>query len=146
MLDDKKLNKVLEDGKWSIAQILEHLYLMESVIVQVLEEALKKEVFEEPGNFPLQLISDRSIKVAAPKKFVPSSDFQSFQDLEKKLSLSRAQLEQIEEKVSEEDLNKKTAAHIRFGVLTLKQWIRLVGYHEQRHYKQIEEVMLALSD
>ena len=144
-LDDEELNKVAVEGTWSIAQILEHLYLMESLIAKVLEDALQKETFDDPGNFPIHLVSDRSMKVRAPEKLAPSSAAQSLQDLEGKLSRSRSQLEHLETLFSEEELNRKTASHPRFGMLTLKQWIRLVGYHEQRHYDQIEEVKLALT-
>lgn len=143
-LTDHQLNKIVAEESWSVAQVLEHLYLMEENVVRQINLALKREEFEEPGTFPLQVVADRTKKISAPEFLNPSNSFQTLDELKVKLATSRASLERIAQENSEEELNQKTFAHRRFGVLTLNQWIALVGYHEQRHLGQIEEIKEAL--
>jgi len=143
-LTDNQLNKIVEEGTWSIAQVLEHLYLMEENVVRLIGHALQQEEFEAPGNFPLHVVADRTKKISAPDFLNPATNYASFDMLQEKLAASRTSLEKIAKETSEEELNQKTFAHRRFGVLTLNQWISLVGYHEQRHVGQIEEIKQAV--
>ncbi|MDN4494622.1 DinB family protein [Ureibacillus aquaedulcis] len=144
-LTDEQLNEVVEEGSWSIAQILEHLYIMELNVVRQIRLALNQEEYDEPGSFPLHVVADRTKKISAPEILIPSNNFLTSEELREKLSASRAFLEKIAHHHSEEELNQKTFAHRRFGVLTLSQWISLVGYHEQRHIGQVEEIKKALT-
>lgn len=139
-LTDDQLNENVGEESWSIAQVLEHLYLMEENVVRLISHALQQEKFEAPGTFQLQLVVDRSKKIAAPEFLNPSNNFKTLDVLKENLAFSRSSLEEIVQETSEEELNQKTFAHRRFGVLTLNQWIALVGYHEQRHLGQIEEI------
>lgn len=138
-LTNAQLNEVVEEGKWSIAQVLEHLHLMEENVVRLIHHALNQSEFEEPGSFPVQMVADRTKKVTAPEILNPSNKFQTLEELKMKLSQSRDSLEKVIQNLSEDDL-KRTMKHRRFGVLSIKQWISLVGYHELRHIGQIEEI------
>jgi len=143
-LSDEEINVVVEEETWSIAQVLEHLYIMEVNVTRQIELALQQDAFDKPGTFPLHVIADRTKKISAPEFLIPSNDFHTVDDLKQKLASSRASLEKIIGQISEDELNRITFAHRRFGVLTLKQWVELVGYHEQRHIDQIEEIKVAL--
>lgn len=145
-LTDEQLNQVVEEGSWSIAQVLEHLYIMEVNIARQILLALSQEENDEPGSFPLHVIADRTNKIDAPEFLIPSNNFHTQDELKENLAESRASIEKIILENSEEVLNLKTFAHRRFGVLTLNQWISLVGYHEQRHIGQIEEIKEALTN
>ncbi|QCR30878.1 DinB family protein [Lysinibacillus sp. SGAir0095] len=144
-LTDSQLNEVVEEGTWSIVQVLEHLYIMEENVTSQMQRALKQEEFDVPGTFPLQVIADRTKKISAPEFLLPSNNFYTFDELKEKLAASRASLEKFVHETSDVELNQKTFAHRRFGVLTLNQWISLIGYHEQRHIGQIEEIKAALT-
>ncbi|KGR77303.1 DinB family protein [Ureibacillus sinduriensis] len=144
-LTDEQLNEVVAEGSWSIAQVLEHLYIMEEKIVGQIHNALNEEEHEEPGTFPLHVVVDRTKKIDAPDYLVPSNNFHTLEELNEKLAASRASLKQIAHLHNEEELSQKTFAHRRFGVLSINQWIALVGYHEQRHIGQIEEIKEALT-
>lgn len=139
-LTDAQLNEVVEEGKWSIAQVLEHLHLMEENVIRLIQHALNQNEFEVPGTFPVQMVADRTKKTAAPEILNPSNNFQTLEELKKKLSQSRDSLEKVIQNLSADELNGKTFEHRRFGVLSIKQWISLVGYHEKRHIGQIEEI------
>lgn len=144
-LTDKDINEVIEIGTWSIAQVLEHLYIMEVNVTHQIQMALKQEYFDKPGTFPIHLIENRSEKINAPDFLIPSNKFHTLDELKQKLASSRASLEKIVQETSEEERNQKTFAHRRFGVMTLNHWISLIGYHEQRHIGQIEEIKEALT-
>lgn len=144
-LTDTQLNEVVAEGTWSIKQVLEHLYLMEENVIRIIKYAMKSENFEEVGTFQVHLVADRKHKRNAPENLIPSSEFQTLSEMSHKLYTSRSTLEEVVQELSEDDLNKKTFAHPRFGVLSMKQWIDIVGFHEQRHLEQIVEIKEGLA-
>lgn len=139
-LTDDQLNQVVEEGTWSIAQVLEHLYLIEQLVVDGIQKKLKEEEDKIVKLRPVHLTVDRSIKVQAPPALVPTNNFQTMEQLKNKLSQSRKSLLLLLDPVNEEVLAKKAMHHPVFGELSLVQWISFVGFHEQRHLSQIEEI------
>ncbi|WP_431029644.1 DinB family protein [Lysinibacillus sp. LZ02] len=144
-LTDEHLNTVVEEGTWSIAQILEHLYLLEESVAKQIAKTLVSEDVNVPEAFPVHLVADRKQKVDAPHYVLPSNEHQTLAELKHKLTTSRETLMHSIEGVSDDDLTEKGFAHRRFGTLALKQWVALIGYHEERHLGQIEEVKQALA-
>jgi len=142
-LSDEKLNTKPEEATWSIMQNLEHLYLMEKVVVQRMAKELEYNP-EPTSEVPISMLLNRSKKLEAPDFLKPSNEFISLKEMKKKLDESREALIQFVTHTSEEDLANKAMTHRLFGTLSLKQWVELIGYHEQRHLKQIEEVKEAL--
>ncbi|TSI02263.1 DinB family protein [Lysinibacillus sp. BW-2-10] len=139
-LTDDQLNQVLEEGIWSIVQVLEHLYLMEQLVVDGIQKKLKEGEDKIVKLRPIHRTVDRSIKVQAPQSLVPTNNFQTIEQLKNKLSQSRKSLLTLLDSVNEEVLVKKAMHHPVFGELSLVQWISFVGFHEQRHLSQIEEI------
>ncbi len=142
-LSDEQLNTKPEEATWSIMQNLEHLYLMEKTIVQRMKQELKYHS-EPTSEVPITVLLNRSKKVEAPDFLKPSNEFFSLKEMKKKLDSSREALINFVANTSEEDLTNRVMTHRLFGPLCLKQWVELIGYHEQRHLKQIEEVKEAL--
>lgn len=139
-LTDEQINKVVEEGKWTIAQVLEHLYLTEKIVVRSFSEA-QQTTEENPVKLrKVHLTTDRSQKVNAPKFLVPSNEQQTLGELKEKLKKSRESLEKFIKEVSEEDLNGKFMPHPFFEKLSLNQWVEFLAYHEKRHIAQIEEL------
>jgi len=138
-LTDQQLNTKPEEGKWSIMQILEHLYLMEKVVVQRMTQELNYNT-EPTSEVPITMLLNRSRKIDAPDFLKPSDEFISLKDMKSKLDESREALINFVSHTSEDDLTNRAMAHRLFGRLRLKQWVELIGYHEQRHLEQIEEV------
>lgn len=143
-LSDEQLNEVPEEGKWSIAQMLEHLYLMEMNTIDGILETLSKDEFNLTDSKPICHVLDRRIKRVAPDDLTPSRKFQTLNELKQKLETSRNRLIKSIERVCEEDLDQKSFIHRRFGLLSIRQWISLIGYHEERHLEQIEEIKEAI--
>ncbi|QBK24689.1 DinB family protein [Ureibacillus thermophilus] len=145
-LSDEQLNEIPEEGKWSVAQVLEHLYLMEMNTVDGILETLSKDGYNPTEEKPIHQMLDRTVKRVAPDDLTPSGKFQTLEELERKLNRSREALLQSIEGVSEEDLENKSFIHRRYGLLSIRQWVLLVGYHEERHLKQIGEIKEAISN
>lgn len=143
-LSDEQLNEVVEEGKWTIVQVLEHLYLLEKKLARWIQNALLSNASNATENRPIHLAVNRTHKIEAPKVIVPSNEFQTMDQLKIKLADSREALINSIKGVSEDDLNKKSLPHPTFGFLSLNQWVSLIGFHEQRHIGQIEEIKESL--
>ncbi|HWI47473.1 MAG TPA: DinB family protein [Rummeliibacillus sp.] len=143
-LSDEQLNEVVEEGKWTISQVLEHLYLIEVDATHVIQEALLNNEYNPTKSKPVHLAVDRTHKVKAQENWVPSNEHQTLENLKQKLTNSREALVKSIQEVREEDLNQKSLPHPAFGLLSINQWVSFIGYHEQRHIGQIEEIIKAL--
>src|SRR5699024_7649053 len=136
----EQFNQKPAEDEWSMKQILEHLYLMEGAIATNIEKQLASGKEEEAKKRPIELSVDLTTKVDAPKEFQPSDDEASIVEMEEKLATSHQSLQKIANEYIEATLAKKSMPHPAFGNMSLDQWVTFVGYHEDRHTKQIEEV------
>jgi uncharacterized damage-inducible protein DinB len=143
-LTDEQLNKEVEEGRWTIMQVLEHLFLMERSITKAIQGTLEKGEVHPVGAKPIHLSVDRSTKVDAPLFVDPSKEFITLDDMKEKLSKSRNGLLQVVENTTKQDLAQKSYPHPLFGLVSLEQWVPFIGYHEKRHLAQIEELKAKL--
>jgi uncharacterized damage-inducible protein DinB len=142
-LPDGQLNQIVEPGKWTIMQVLEHLYLVERAITIGIGSALANE--DEPAaRKPYHLTLDRARKVDAPQHLVPQDAPIPLDAMKAKLEQSRAGLEAAVAGISSDVLKRKSYPHPVFGVMDVTQWIEFVGIHEKRHLAQIEELKKGL--
>ncbi|MEN1968592.1 DinB family protein [Lentibacillus sp. N15] len=143
-ISDDNLNKQPDAASWSIKQILEHLFLMEGVIVKMIENELEngKDVQTKPK--PIELTVNRDQKVQAPDFAVPSDDFATLEELKLKLEASHQGLAQLVTNADEHVLANRAFLHPVFGEMSLNQWIPFIGWHEKRHTLQIKEVKTVL--
>jgi uncharacterized damage-inducible protein DinB len=139
-LSDEQLNEQLEDGRWTIMQVLDHLYLMERAITHTISNQLTNGDSKTVNDKPIELTVNRSTKVEAPSLVVPSKDFITLEEMKNKLSESREAFSKVVHAAEKSLLEQRAYLHPVFGELNLKQWIPFVGYHEKRHLAQIEEL------
>lgn len=139
-LTDEQINENVGEDRWTIAQVLEHLLIIEENAVKGIAAALASEENSTAPQKPVHLTVNRSRKVPAPASLEPSKDFQTLTSLKEKMTKSRASLENVVKDKSEDELTQKSFLHPVFGMLDVKQWISFIGYHEQRHLEQIEEI------
>lgn len=140
-LTDEQINQHAETGKWNVAQVLEHLYLIERMIVKYISISLVKSELSTTNAKPFNLTLDRSRSIEAPPHLVPSEAFMKLEDLKTKLNESRQSLLQVTQGISENELTQKSFPHPVLGMMDLKQWVTFVGVHEQRHLEQIKDVL-----
>ena len=144
-LTDRQVNEVVEEGVWSIAQNLEHLYLMEMSVAKGIKHAQSPGEGKPVKEKPVHLTVDRTTKVPAPPYLEPSTDFQTLGQLKDKLAQSRELLLQTIADLTKQEMDEKSFKHPVFGTLSIRQWVLFIGYHEERHRLQIEEVKKRLS-
>ncbi|RUT28420.1 DinB family protein [Paenibacillus zeisoli] len=143
-LDNQQLNAHLNPGQWSIAQILDHLYLMERGIAHQVGVTLKQGQAAPTSAKPFHLTLDRTRRIEAPPHMVPTEEPKSLEQLKDQLEQSRASFIRVYEGRSDEQLTQLSFPHPVFGLMDLKQWEEFVGLHEQRHLEQIREIKQAL--
>jgi uncharacterized damage-inducible protein DinB len=138
-LTDVQLNQK-PAGKWSIAQVLEHLYMMERSIVYKMTTAMASDEEAPVEDKPIHLTPNRANKVVAPAFVMPSEEFKTLIVIQEKLRESRASLEAFVAQANVEKMLKRSFQHPVYGPIHLKQWIEFIGWHEKRHLEQIEEI------
>jgi uncharacterized damage-inducible protein DinB len=137
------------EDRWSVAQVLQHLALIETRIVPLVNKlitgakaaGLGPELETSPilNTKHASKIADRSFRVTAPEETRPPSDVDA--------ASAWAALEQsrqaLREAVTSGDglaLSEVKYPHPVLGEINLYQWILFVGSHEVRHTAQILEI------
>ena len=144
-LSDEQLNMEVQEGCWTIMQVLQHLYLLERAITFTISDQLANGQTKSIGDKPIHLAINRSTKIKAPSIVEPENKFLTLVEMEKKLSESREALTKVVDTADPLLLAQRAYPHPVFGELSLKQWIPLIGLHEKRHLEQIEELKEELS-
>lgn len=139
------------EGRWSVANVLEHLSVVENRIAGMLRpkiaQARTLTVPEpnEPVAPPLDVprVLNRGQRVQATPASLPSGTLDTAAALAA-LDLSRAVMR--ETLLGAEGVLPRsiTLPHPVFGPLDLEGWIRFVGAHEARHADQIREIGASL--
>ncbi|MDW0110566.1 DinB family protein [Sporosarcina aquimarina] len=143
-LTDDEVNWKPSEDKWSVRQILEHLYLMEGGVAKTIQSQLGSGEHHSTSDKPIERTVDRTQKVEAPDFARPGDTFCKLEELKSKLNESHNGLQKIENTVPADQLEAKSYPHPVFGEMSLAQYIPFVGYHELRHIEQIQEVKEAM--
>jgi uncharacterized damage-inducible protein DinB len=140
-------------NQWSIAQVLDHLTMIDRRVgtgmKKWLADARAKGVGAETGtssvrnSVPTELIIDRSRRFEAPAEIRPADDIDA--------TAAWTALEQAREDLRSTFLSGDGLAlaeiiqpHPVLGPINLYQWMLFVGSHEARHTGQIREIAGAL--
>jgi hypothetical protein len=138
-------------GGWSIAEIVEHLAILEgrllsmmTVMVNKAEKSGLQRSAEDSQFNPVSLeqVFERSCqeKYIAPEAVQPQGGVAITDSLER-LQQSRASLRASQTRFESTDLTAARYPHPAFGPLDLYQWLVMIGIHEERHLRQIEALM-----
>lgn len=134
---------------WSVAEIVEHLGIVEDGITRIINKMLEnaeKDGKKSDGTFnpPLSLVkyaeTANGQKYQAPERIHP----QGFQSLEKslaKLSENRTVLRTLQTRIESVDSTEPKFPHPSFGNLNLYEWLAFIGLHEFRHLQQIKRIL-----
>ncbi len=133
--------------EWSVAEILHHLRLVEDRVIKELERGLAGEP-ERLGFMrrlvPPAIVGNRMIKVKAPQAMNPK------EAPGKELSLAnfnetRSQPKALCAAHGRDRLRQTVFKHPFLGKINGVAAVSFLGYHEQRHLKQIREVLQKLN-
>jgi hypothetical protein len=131
--------------RWSVAEILEHLAMVEERSMALLAPRVADAPLREAEAVVVrmpevrQAVVDRSRRVAAPEFITPTGSLDS-EAAWAALTSSRSRLLDVMEEAKGRDLSTVTRAHPVLGQIDGYQWLSSIGAHEARHTAQIIEV------
>lgn len=148
MLDAAQADSRAAGKGWSIAEIVEHLSIVEGGIIQIAEKLLAQAEsegiksdgkFNPPLSFAEQAASTRDKKLQAPERIHPHGK-QSIAESLAKLDETRRLLTALRPRIEAVDSSNTKFPHPFFGDLNLYQWLVVAGLHQYRHLRQIEGI------
>jgi len=151
---DRLCRRAAPDG-WSVAEILEHLRMVESGIARLITkrvgQAKEAGLGEEksttsvlPSFDPYSAMLDRAV-MQAPATVLPRANIDISDALEG-LESSREALRAAVVSATGLSLGEIKHTHQILGELDLYQWLIFVGHHEGRHKKQIERTLKSIPE
>jgi uncharacterized damage-inducible protein DinB len=138
------------EGRWSIADCLEHVIKVENrigkLIVKTLEgepapekraAAAEKEALLKDGR-----ALDRTLRLNAPEQLHPKKSWPDSLSLVNEFENTRGKTIEFVSAM-DRDLRNHFFPHLAFGDLDCYQWMMLIPIHCERHLAQIEEIKAA---
>lgn len=136
-------------GKWSVAEVLDHLAIVEQSVAGLMRklveragDSLEAETSEESvlDSLDYPALADRSSRIDAPDSMRPRTGV-GLDQAHAALDASRVSLVEAIERADGRALGSLSFPHRVFGPLDLYQWLLFVVQHEERHRRQIEELI-----
>lgn len=146
-------------GKWSVAQVVEHLNSYGRYYLPLMQQALKQATYPASATFTPGWLGDYFVKsmlpkedgripnkMQAPKDHRPSPDVDSFTVLNEFMSQEKLLLELLRQ-ARTTDLNKIRIpiSIAKFVKLKLGDTFRFLIAHHQRHFVQVSNTLQAIS-
>ena len=134
------------ENEWSVAEILNHLCLVEERVIKELMRALEDTPRKPPflSKFvPPAIVASRIIRVKAPKAVVPTKALEKSESIAA-FNDARTRLKEMCATYGRDRLENTTLKHPFLGEISGATAVSFVGYHELRHFKQIREVLKKL--
>ncbi|HEX5705661.1 MAG TPA: DinB family protein [Pyrinomonadaceae bacterium] len=141
--------------RWTIAEIVEHLSLVEGQIGRIMSKFIDK-VEAEGGaasgagatRTPLVDLNSHAERMAqgfdAPETARPKGGVPVSESLAR-LGASSEAIRALRPRVETLDLSSARFPHPAFGPLDIYQWLAVLGLHEERHRRQIETLKDSLA-
>lgn len=148
-ISDEQANALPDGEKWTIAQIVEHVAIVEEgmskISYKLLNEAKASGKTSDGSvkigeSFSKNAAEARDRKFEAPDRVHPSGNV-SIADSIKKLEENRRKLYELKPLFETIDCAENKFPHPAFGDLTAHEWLALVGGHELRHLQQIKKML-----
>lgn len=138
------------DGRWSVAEVVEHLSIIERRVARLL--AMRVSAARESGVGPDTETSsvvasypnpgralDRTAKIQAPEPVLPSGALDAVAGTQA-LDQARVSLLSALRDANGVSLENLVHPHPVFGPLNMYHWMVLAGLHDSRHAAQIREI------
>lgn len=155
---------------WSVAEIVEHLSIIEQNMVRLIGMLLNKAESSaaaassnattgddapaadnsatttttarpfKPFTLDDLVETIKDKKLSAPEQVRPGGEV-ALADSLANLQRSRATVESFRPRLETADLEAAAYPHPYFGDLNISQWLAFIGHHEARHLRQIERLL-----
>ncbi|HEX8136856.1 MAG TPA: DinB family protein [Pyrinomonadaceae bacterium] len=143
-LSEERFSQRPAPDRWSVAEIVHHLYLVERAVLGQFEGALSKppvRVGLLQRLLPVGLlVGRRVVRVKAPKGVEPLNP-PSKDEAIANYNQVRAGLKEFSARHGDERLQQLGIKHPFFGTFDGISALRFIGHHELRHFRQIRDVM-----
>ena len=127
-------------GRWSIAQILEHVSLVDARLVRMIEVYLQKANPLKGGpvmiGMPQVMLDAAYQKLPARPDAIPTGKIKAAESLARLKTLDGT-FQSMRTRMLNADLTSVSVPHPFFGPLTLDQWALFLCFHEERHLRQM---------
>jgi uncharacterized damage-inducible protein DinB len=145
-LSREQLHYQAAPGRWTVAEIVEHVIFVEGRVHGLIQKSLsegpapsKRSVMEGKDSELVTNTTGREPRFQAPEPIWPCGRWPD-ERLLKEFETTRQRTREFASS-TEADLRKHFFPHPVLGELDLYQWLLLVGAHCERHRAQCEEVM-----
>ena len=148
-LPTEKTSALPADEKWTVAQIVEHVSMVDESTIRICAKLLKKAQDAGHTSDGSVVISDgflqkgqeiAGLKVEAPE-FVQPNAGRTIAESLAKLDENTERLAALRPLFESSFSSEFKFPHPFFGDITAQEWLALKGGHELRHIKQIEKVL-----
>lgn len=134
------------ESEWNIAEVVQHLCLAEQHVLKDLKKGLatgpaKVGFFKKL--IPMRIISWRLVRVKAPKAVSPNNT-PAMDELMQSYNQVRVDLKQLCADYGSDRLKEIRFKHPFLGDIDGLAAVSMLGFHEERHYKQIREILKKL--
>jgi hypothetical protein len=146
--------RVVKDS-WSVAEILDHLRMVESGVARLITkrvgQAREAGLGEEKSTVSVMPSFDKysalleGTVLKSPEMVLPRAEVE-FKEALEGLESSREALRAAVVSADGLALGEIKHNHVVLGELDLYQWLIFVGQHEQRHRKQIERTLKSIPE
>jgi hypothetical protein len=135
------------ENEWSIGEIVHHLFLVDERVLAELSKNINTST-PKVGIFkrmiPMRIVSLRLVKVEAPKVVRPSQIHPKREQLLSDFDAARQRLKDFCGEHGSAKLRQTSVQRPVFGYIDGLAAVSMVGFHEQRHLKQIRQVLRKL--
>ena len=148
-VSDQESNRSHDGEKWTVAQIVEHIAIADEGMSKVCAKLIKSSrdaSLPSPGSvfvsddFIKRSVDALNVKVEAPERVRPTGNASIAESLAR-MDASRTLLNQIRPLFVQFDGNAEKFPHPFFGEMTAVEWLVMIGSHEARHTRQIEQLL-----
>ncbi|MGC2238732.1 MAG: DinB family protein [Pyrinomonadaceae bacterium] len=148
-LTEEQANFLPEGEKWSVANLVEHISMVENGIARISAKLLgEAQTKGEKTNGEAKISEEflqkaswgRTQKFEAPERVHPSGKLTIAESLAK-LDENRLKLEELRPLFESVECSDFKFPHPAFGDMSAHEWLALIGGHELRHMQQIKKIL-----
>lgn len=144
-LSRDQINKRKNAESWSIGQVCQHLFKTEELYIVAIRKGLKSKEDSSIENKQVEFLLDRRNKLEAPEIAKPTNEIMEPEVIIENLNNSRKKLHELLDTAEDPSvLSRRHYSHPVFKEMLLIDWLKSLYLHEQRHIKQIEEIVFSM--
>ena len=149
-LSDEQSGFLPEDEKWTVAEVVEHLAMVEEGAVKISAKLLGKAQargaaaadgkIKFSDSFREKLAGASAAKFEAPEFVRPTGSRRIAESLAR-MDETRQKLNDLRPLFETVDCTDFKFPHPAFGEISAHEWLALIGGHEARHLRQIQRIL-----